>query len=734
MTLPPLRIVLALAALALTIAFHHAEANTLRIYPFGGNPPNDVSIPKSKLLEGPDGAFYGTAFNGGLYGQGFGDGYIFRTTADGFGGNIYSFTDGNDGDNPMGALAQGPGNEMYGTAQNGAYANGVIFTITPDGVFRVIHTFAKNPVLEGSYPTGGLALNAAKTLFYGTTEGGGVGSNGVVYSVTLSGSVKRLHSFSAMVGGKNTDGAQPTSGLILGGDGYLYGVTPSGGKYGKGVIYRITPAGAFAPLYYFPAVNSESENVDGATPMGELTKTAAGVFYGVANSGGPDGDGLIYKITTTPKFTYTRYYYFTGGSTGAFPIDMTLGPSGSLWGMTSGGSDAGGSFFGIYPNETVVDYSFTGGVDGEIPDSGLLLGSDANLYGTTNSGGSDEQGTLFEIVLNKTVIPPWDPAQGRFFGLLANRVGALSVSLKPGGAVTATLQTAKSKIAYSGNLTATGAFSQKVDGITVSIQLQLKDDAFIFVGTADTESVTLFRSAYDAGEPQSNAGKYTQAFSPDTTIGTRATPKGDGYGFLTVSTAGLVSMSGTLADGSAFTSQGLLLQGTNGHDSYQFFNDPNFTGSIVFDYGFGSYAEGVIDWADNAAQNKYFPAGFNSTIYEDATRYTVPAKGVRAIAITSGTIEFSGGGLTAPFYQAVTLSTANVMTPVGKNPHSVKITLDTATGTVTGSFIGPATPASTTFHGVLYQGPGYPAIFGGFLGPVSDGVKASGFVELAPDL
>ena len=371
------------------------------------------------MIEGPDGAFYGTASAGGQYGSGFGDGYIFRTTAEGFGGNIYSFSDGDDGDNPVGALVQGPDNEMYGTAQNGAHANGVIFTITPNGTFHTIHAFATDAALEGSGPNGGLVQGTDKTTFYGTTKGGGTAGNGVVYSVTLSGSVKRLHSFSATVNGVNADGAQPTSGLTLGADGDLYGVTPSGGKYGNGLIYRITTSGSFTPLYSFASTDADGVNTYGATPMGELARAAGGVFYGVANGGGPDGFGVVYKITTTGAFTFTRYYYFTGGADGAYPLDVTLGPSGSLWGTTSGGQDAGGSFFGLFTNETATDYSFTGGADGEIPDSGLLLGSDGNLYGTTNSGGSNRQGTFFEIVLNNTVIRHGAPPQDGIMGCSA---------------------------------------------------------------------------------------------------------------------------------------------------------------------------------------------------------------------------------------------------------------------------------------------------------------------------
>ncbi|MBV9102329.1 MAG: hypothetical protein JO060_02000, partial [Candidatus Eremiobacteraeota bacterium] len=45
-----------------------------------------------------------------------------------------------------------------------------------------------------------------------------------------------LHDFT---GGK--DGANPKAEPIIGPDGYLYGTTEGGGKYGNGVVYQLRP-------------------------------------------------------------------------------------------------------------------------------------------------------------------------------------------------------------------------------------------------------------------------------------------------------------------------------------------------------------------------------------------------------------------------------------------------------------------------------------------------------------
>jgi uncharacterized repeat protein (TIGR03803 family) len=44
-----------------------------------------------------------------------------------------------------------------------------------------------------------------------------------------------------------------------------------------------------------------------------------------------------------------------------------------------------------------VLYSFSGGADGGTPYAGVILGSEGNLYGTTNGGGASNAGVVFEI-------------------------------------------------------------------------------------------------------------------------------------------------------------------------------------------------------------------------------------------------------------------------------------------------------------------------------------------------
>src|SRR5437588_7796691 len=96
--------------------------------------------------------------------------------------------------------------------------------------------------------------------------------------------------------------------------------------------------------------------------------------------------------------TVSTVYNFAGGTTsGANPWYVTLvqGTDGQLYGTTyNGGSHGKGAAFKVTTSGTfTLLHSFNGGAsDGAYPTGGFTLGSDGNLYGTTQMGGSGSQG------------------------------------------------------------------------------------------------------------------------------------------------------------------------------------------------------------------------------------------------------------------------------------------------------------------------------------------------------
>jgi uncharacterized repeat protein (TIGR03803 family) len=271
---------------------------------------------------------------------------------------------------------------------------------------QVIYSFTNGP----AYPSTGL-VQGPDGSFYGTTAAGGPGSHGTIFKVNTNGILSIIHFFTGY------DGASPQTGLTLGQDGKFYGTTSSGGANGMGMgtLFQITTNGALTTLHSFsPTVsdgNGANTNYDGSSPgTGGLTLGADGNFYGTTTSGGPNGQGTIFQMTTNGILTTLHSFSPTvnngnGASTnydGSLPNGLTLGPDGKLYGTTgNGGANGQGTVFQVTTNGIFTNlYSFTSdyhgpniiqtNFDGANPHAGLTLGLDGNFYGTTSWGGTIE--------------------------------------------------------------------------------------------------------------------------------------------------------------------------------------------------------------------------------------------------------------------------------------------------------------------------------------------------------
>ncbi len=105
-----------------------------------------------------------------------------------------------------------------------------------------------------------------------------------------------------------------------------------------------------------------------------------------------------------PAFGQTVLYTFSGGSDGGYPTSSLIFDSaGNLYGTTEFGGLGYGTVFELSPDGTggwteTVLYSFTGGIDGANPTySNVIFDSAGNLYGTTRRGGANRQGVAFKL-------------------------------------------------------------------------------------------------------------------------------------------------------------------------------------------------------------------------------------------------------------------------------------------------------------------------------------------------
>ncbi|CAN5422283.1 hypothetical protein BH10BAC2_BH10BAC2_18660 [soil metagenome] len=332
--------------------------------------------PNAGFIKGNDGNLYALlSLGGNLTG-----GTVIKMTAAGAVTTLVNFNGAAKGNAPNESLAKGKDSAYYGTASGGgAYGYGTIFKIC-GGATTVLKSFNRNT--DGSVPLGSL-IQATDGNFYGmTSEGGMNGGYGTIFKVTPAGTYTVLRHLTG-----STDGGSPYGSLIQATDGFLYGMTSSGGTNTGGTIFKISTTGTFTVLRHLAYAT------DGSGPQGNLIQATDGNLYGMTSA-----NAKIFKITTTGTFTVLRS--LVSGTDGSYPYGSLVQSSdGKLWGVTSsGGSFGNGTIFNITTTGTLKTMKHLNATpDGRTAKGDLLIAKDGNLYGVTSLGGANNVGTIFKI-------------------------------------------------------------------------------------------------------------------------------------------------------------------------------------------------------------------------------------------------------------------------------------------------------------------------------------------------
>jgi uncharacterized repeat protein (TIGR03803 family) len=131
------------------------------------------------LVAGSDGNLYGTSEHGGDSGNGFG--VFFRITTNGVFTPLHTFTNEPDCSRPSG-LVQGSDGNFYGTTYEGGPGdNGTLFRAKTNGGFAILHYFGG--YTDGNSPIG--LVQGKELSFYGAAVGGGQYSGGTFYRVSV---------------------------------------------------------------------------------------------------------------------------------------------------------------------------------------------------------------------------------------------------------------------------------------------------------------------------------------------------------------------------------------------------------------------------------------------------------------------------------------------------------------------------------------------------------------------
>jgi uncharacterized repeat protein (TIGR03803 family) len=231
-----------------------------------------------------------------------------------------------------------------------------------------------------------------------------------VFEVNTDGTgFETLHNFGPQPP-ENTEGAIPSTGVVLAGNA-LYGTATYGGgrsqyegSAGFGTIFAInTNSTGFAVLHSFPTngvvpvpMGAPQTNSDGVWPLA-LLLLSGDTLYGTASMGGEENNGTVFAIKTdgsafTVPHTFTALINSTN-SDGANPLNAGLVLDGNiLYGTTTAGGTSG--------NGTLFSISFT-------PQLTIIpSGSSVIVTWPTSFAGFDYTGYTLQSTTN-LVSPVW---------------------------------------------------------------------------------------------------------------------------------------------------------------------------------------------------------------------------------------------------------------------------------------------------------------------------------------
>jgi uncharacterized repeat protein (TIGR03803 family) len=371
----------------------------------------DGAYPIAGLVQTTSGNIYGTTYGGGAGGKGT----VFKIAPGGELTVLHAFcqSDCSDGANPVAGLMQGSDGAFYGTTYGGGTSgDGTVFKMNPEGKITIMHSFNGS---DGANPEGGL-LQATDGSFYGTTYGAAVGNCltlgcGTVFKVTPTGNFTTLYVFCTQ--SYCSDGSNPVASLIEGADGEFYGTTSNGGgteaacEEGCGTVFKITSHGKLTTLYRFCAIENCYE---GTLPTGSLLQATDGKFYGTTLLGGGsgyncnfaygEGCGTVFIVTPGHLTTLHSFGTADAGSPWAGLVQDT---DGTFYGTTTGGTATLGTVFGL----AVGLHPFVK----TLPTWGEV-GTAVEILGTTLKGATEvrfnETAAVFTVVSNteiKTSVP-----------------------------------------------------------------------------------------------------------------------------------------------------------------------------------------------------------------------------------------------------------------------------------------------------------------------------------------
>lgn len=308
------------------------------LYSFGAYGGSDCSDPSSKLIWDPKGNLYGFAAGGGANGWGC----VFMLSPSAGSGwtesVIYSFGSAGEGGLPEGSPFMDQAGNLYGTTSyGGTYNDGAVWELSPNGSggwnFTILELFDWT---NGDQSYGGLTMDRFGNL-WGNAYYGGAYGDGVLFELSPDGSggwtYQVVHDFSS-----GADGSHPANDrLMFGADGSVFGTTVEGGapycnmsSCGTAFMLARSKEGKYKLFIIFDfGVQGE-----GGWPGG-LRFDKKGHLYG--SSGFPPG--VVYELVRKRKGSHWKgvFLHSFDFNDGEFPSALNTDGKNHFYGVTGDG-------------------------------------------------------------------------------------------------------------------------------------------------------------------------------------------------------------------------------------------------------------------------------------------------------------------------------------------------------------------------------------------------------------
>ena len=217
-----------------------------------------------------------------------------------------------------------------------------------------------------------------------------------------------------------------------------------------------------------------------------------------------------------------------------------------------------------------------------------------------------------------------------------------------------------------------------------------------------TAALALNRPTFTKTNPAPNSGRYTLCILPD--AGSPASPQGEGWGTLSLSSLGTLTFSGTLADGTKVSQTTTLSRSGNWPLYLSLYKGKGslLCPAILDTNQPESDITGALHWFKQAQPTaKICPAGFTNLTSVLGSRFVPPSLTNALLNLTDGSIEFSLDNISPVFTNSISLTPQSTI--LNQSANKLSISVSKSTGRFSGSVVPPTGGKAIPFSGAFLQ-------------------------------